>query len=270
MKNTTRTLTHQIFIALCLCVFVVSVVCADNSLPKELENVGIQQKLNSQLPLDLKFKDENGKRVILSDYFGRKPIILTFAYFDCPMLCSYVLGGTASALKVVNFNIGKEFDVLTISFDPSDTPAKASAQKAKYVGDYRRAGAENGWHFLTSDSETIRKITQAAGFKYQYDAETKQFAHASGIMVVTPQGKLARYFYGVEFSPRDLRLALVEASQNKIGSAVDQLLLFCYHYDPTTGKYGAVALNLIRLGGIVTVVALGTFVVIMKRKEQHV
>lgn len=253
-----------------LFVLLTLVAAADTRLPAKLQDVGIDQKLNAQLPLDLHFKDETGKQVALRDYFGKKPVLLTFAYFDCPMLCSYVLGGTVSALRVLKFDAGNEFNMLTISFDTNDSPTKAAASKAKYVKDYNRPGADQGWHFLTADAQTIRKITDAAGFHYKYDEATKQFAHASGIMIVTPEGKMSRYFYGVEYSPRDLRLGLVEASENKIGSAADKLLLFCYHYNPSTGKYGVAATNAIRVGGVATILALGIFIVTMTRKERHV
>ena len=223
-----------------------------SGLPKALQEVGIDQKLNGQLPLDLVFRNESGEPVKLGSYFGKKPVILSFVYYECPMLCTQVLNGMVSAFKVLSFKAGTEFDVVTVSFDPREGPALASAKKKTYLGylpEAKRTTAPDGWHFLTGDEESIRRLTEAAGFRYHFDEGTNQFAHASAIMVATPQGKLARYFYGIEYSPKDLRLGLVEASQNKIGSPMDQLLLYCYHYDPATGKYGAVVMNMVRIGG---------------------
>jgi protein SCO1/2 len=220
------------------------------------------------LPLDLIFSDEAGQAKPLRQNFGEKPAILSFVYYECPMLCTQVLNGQLESLKTLSFDVGKQFHVITVSFDPGETPALAAAKKEIYLKQYSRAGAEAGWHFLTGDTAAIRRLTQAVGFRYQYDPATDQFAHASGIMVITPQGKIARYFYGIEYSPRDLRLALVEASENKIGSPVDQLLLYCFHYDPALGKYGLVIMNVLRLAGIATVLALGTFMLVMFRRDR--
>lgn len=248
-------------ILLVIVAFVASTALAQTSgLPGQLKGVTIEQNLNHQLPLNLVFKDETGKTVHLQDYFGEKPVVLSMAYYHCPMLCPYVLNGMAGALKAVPFDAGKQFTILTISFDPTDTPEIARAEKQKYMKQYGRAGTENGWHFLTGTQENINAITKATGFYYEYDASTGQYGHASAIMIATPEGKLARYFYGIEYPPKDLRLALVEASENKIGSVADQLLLFCFHYDPSTGKYSAYAVNFVRLGGVLTVLALGLFV----------
>lgn len=240
-----------------------------NGLPRALNEVKIEQKLNEQLPLDLVFRNEQGQQVRLGDYFGKKPVVLALVYYQCPMLCNQVLNGMVTSFRVLNFKAGEEFDVVTVSFDPLETPELARAKKKTYV-DYlpeaKRASATKGWHFLTGDQENIRKITAAIGFHYYFDAATDQFAHASAIYVATPEGKLARYFYGIEYSPKDLRLGLVEASENKIGSPVDQLLLYCYHYDPATGKYGAVIMNMVRLGGIVTLIAIAIMFVIMRRR----
>jgi len=228
-------------------------------LPPALQKVGIDQRLNEQLPLDAIFKDESGNEVRLGQYFGKKPVILNLVYYACPMLCNQVLNGMVGALKAVSFKPGEDFDVVTISFDARETPALAAAKKKTYV-DYfpeaKRATIASGWHFLTGDEANIRRVTDTVGFHYNFDASTNQFAHASGIFVLTPEGKLARYFYGIEYSPKDLRLGLVEASANKIGSRVDQLLLYCYHYAPATGKYGAVVMNMVRVGGIVTVLGM--------------
>ncbi|CAN5786361.1 SCO family protein [soil metagenome] len=241
-----------------------------SGLPKALRDVGVDQKLNEQLPLDLIFHNEKGEPVKLGDYFGKKPVVLSLVYYECPMLCTQVLNGMVSAFKVLSFKGGDEFDVVTVSFDPRETPALASAKKKTYVGylpEAKRSPAENGWHFLTGNSESIKRLTEAVGFHYHFDEATNQFAHASAIMVATPEGKLARYFYGIEYSPKDLRLGLVEASQNKIGSPVDQLLLYCYHYDPATGKYGAVVMNMIRLGGIGTLIAMVALFFVMRRRS---
>jgi protein SCO1/2 len=237
-------------------------------LPPALRNVAIDQKLGQQLPLDLVFHDENGQTVKLGQYFGQKPIVLSLVYYDCPMLCTQVLNGMTTSFRVLPFQIGKEFDVVTVSFDPREMPPLAAAKKKTYVAylpQAMQAGANNGWHFLTGDQESIRQLTDAVGFRYHYDEATKQFAHASAIMVATPQGKLSRYYYGIEYSARDLRLGLIESAQNKIGTPVDQLLLFCYHYDPATGKYGAVVMNIIRLAGIATIIGIVVMLLLLKR-----
>jgi protein SCO1/2 len=226
-------------------------------IPESLRNVGIDQKLNEQVPPGLVFRDETGKVVHLGEYFGSKPVVLALVYFECPMLCTQVLNGLVSSLKTLNFTIGKEFEVITVSFNPHEGPPLAAAKKEAYLDRYSRPGSEGGWHFLTGGEEAIQALTKAVGFRYAYDSRTGQFAHASGIMLLTPQGRVSRYFYGIEYAPRDVRLGLVEASANKIGTVTDQLLLFCYNYDPREGKYSAVILNLIRLGGVLTLLALG-------------
>ena len=240
-----------------------------NGLPNALKQVGIDQKLNEQLPLDLVFRNEQGEQVHLGDYFGKKPVVLALVYYQCPMLCNQVLNGMVTSFKVLNFKAGEEFDVVSVSFDPLETPAHARAKKNTYIGylpEAKRAAATRGWHFLTGDQENIQRLTEAIGFRYYFDAATDQFAHASAIYVATSQGRLARYFYGIEYSPKDLRLGLVEASENKIGSPVDQLLLYCYHYDPATGKYGAVVMNMVRLGGIATLIAMVVLFFVMRRR----
>ena len=242
---------------------------APNGLPKALTGVGIDQKLNQQLPLDLVFRDENGKDIKLGEFFGKKPVLLSLVYYQCPMLCNQVLNGMVTAFKVMAFKPGEEFEVVTVSFDPRETPELAAAKKKTYV-DYlpepKRSGAASGWHFLTGDEASIKRITEAVGFRYHFDEATNQFAHASGVFVATPQGKLARYFYGIEYAPRDLRFGLIEAAENKIGSPVDQLLLYCFHYDPATGKYGAAIMNLMRLGGVVTVIAIVGLLLMLRRR----
>jgi protein SCO1/2 len=235
-------------------------------LPKALKNVGIDQKLNQQVPLDAVFKDEHGQDVRLGQFFKGKPVILSLVYYSCPMLCTQVLNGMMGSLRRVSFNIGEQFEVVTVSFDPKETPELAAAKKVTYVKGYNRAGAEAGWHFLTGDEANIKRLTESVGFRYAWDDQTKQFAHASGIMVLTPEGKIARYFYGIEYPPNDLRLGLVEASQNKIGTPVDALMLYCYHYDPATGKYGVVIMNVMRIAGIITLVLIvGLLLVLRKR-----
>ena len=236
-----------------------------NVRPPGLKNVGIEQNLNEQIPPGLTFRDETGKTVTLGDFFGKKPMILNLVYYQCPMLCGEVLTGLESALRVLKFDVGKEFDVLTVSFDPKETPEMASAKKAEYLKRYGRSGAADGWHFLTGPASSIDALTKAAGFQYQYDPKSGQFAHATAIMVLTPEGKIAQYYYGVEFAPKDLRLGLIQASQNKIGTVVDQLLLYCYHYDPDTGKYGAIISRVLQLAAGATVLILGTFLIVMFR-----
>jgi protein SCO1/2 len=233
--------------------------------PPGLKNVGIQQNLNGQIPPDLVFRDETGKTVRLGDYFGQKPMILSLVYYRCPMLCGEVLSGLSSALKVLNFNVGDEFTVLTVSFDPKDTPEIGAAKKAEYMERYGRPGAAQGWHFLTGPQTSIDALTNAAGFQYQYDPKTEQFAHSTAIMILTPEGKIAQYYYGVEYAPKDLRLGLIQASENKIGTLTDQILLYCYHYDPTTGKYGAMISRILQLSAMATVLILGVFMTLLFR-----
>ena len=236
-----------------------------NMRPPGLEQVGITQKLDAQLPLDLTFRDETGKSVQLKEYFGKKPVILNFAYYTCPMLCGELLKGLTTSLKGLKFELGNEFDVVTVSIDPHDTPETATEKKAEYLQRYGHPERAAGWHFLTGSQESITALTKAAGFGYQYNQQTMQFAHATAIMMVTPQGKLAQYFYGVDFAPKDLRLGIVQASNEKIGNLVDQVLLYCYHYDPATGKYGAIVARVLKLCGLVTVIGLGLMLVVLVR-----
>jgi len=233
-----------------------------------LKQIKYDQRLNEKIPMDVPFRDSTGESVTLAKYFGDKPIVLAFVYYECPMLCTLVLNGLTKSMKGLPFNIGKEFEVVVISFDARETPELASQKKKTYVRRYGRAGAAEGWHFLTGEPESIEAITDAVGFKFVYDEEREQFAHASGIVVLTPGGKIARYFYGVDYAPRDLKLGLVEASKGKIGSFTDQVLLFCYHYDPTTGKYGFMIMNILRLGGLLTLLALGSFIFISLRRDK--
>jgi protein SCO1/2 len=237
--------------------------------PDILENVGLDQKLGSQVPLDLEFLDESGQRVTLGQYFGENPVILTLVYYECPMLCTLILNGTVRALRAMNFSAGQEFQIVTVSINPEETPSIASEKKAQYLESYRREGAENGWHFLTGTEDQIRPLADAVGFRYAYDPESGEYAHAAGIMVLTPEGKVARYFYGVEYSPRDIRLGLVEASSNQIGSPVDQILLFCYHYNPLTGTYTFTILSILRVAGVLTILGLGLLLFVLLRKDRR-
>jgi protein SCO1/2 len=236
--------------------------------PKALTSVSFEQRLNEQLPLDLSFKNEDGRTVKLGEYFGRKPVILTFVYYECPMLCTEVLNGLESSLRVLNETIGKEFDVVTVSFDPRETPVLAAGKKKAYLERYKRPEAQQGWHFLTGSQESIDALTHAAGFNYYWDEASHQFAHASGIVVATPTGKISRYFMGIEHSPRDVKFALIESSHEKIGSLADRLLLYCYHYDPAKGNYGFVAMRAVRIGGAATILALVGFVFVSIRRDQ--
>jgi protein SCO1 len=236
--------------------------------PPILREVAFDQRIGESIPLDLPFRDESGSTVRLREYFGTKPVLLVPAYYECPMLCTLVLNGVVSALRALSFDVGKEFTVVTFSFNPHESSALAAQKKKTYMEAYRRQGAEAGWHFLTGDEESIKRLTQAIGFRYTWDAAQQQYAHASGIVVLTPKGKLARYFYGVEYAPRELRLALVEAAEEHIGSVVDQVLLFCFHYDPATGRYSRLALGAVRVGGGLTLLALVAGIVVLLRRDR--
>ena len=233
-----------------------------------LEFVGIEQHLNAEVPADLAFRDELGNPVKLGDYFGKeRPVILNLGYYQCPMLCGEVLQGLTGSLKVLTFDVGKNFDVVTVSFDPHETPDMAATKKRDIMRRYGRAGADKGWHFLTGPAESINALTRAVGFQFQWDEKTQQYAHATTIVVLTPDRHVAQYFYGVEFPPKDLRLGLVQASNNKIGSVTDQMLLYCYHYDPRTGKYGAIISRILSIAGAATILLLGTFIFILYRAD---
>jgi protein SCO1 len=238
--------------------------------PQILRGVGIEQHLDEPLPLALRFRDESGRVVRLGDYFGRRPVVLVLAYYDCPMLCTEVLNGLLAAMRILSLDAGRDFEIVTVSFDPRDDPSDARAKKAPYVAKYGRPTGAAGWHFLTgsADPAAVAALTKAVGFRYAWDPRIEQFAHASAIYVATPEGKLSRYFYGIEYAPRDLRLALVEASRGRIGTPVDQLLLYCYHYDPAAGRYGAVVMNIVRLGGVAFVLILTAFLLVMWRREK--
>jgi protein SCO1/2 len=236
--------------------------------PGVLQEVGFDQHLGETVPLDLAFTDETGKSVKLSDYFGRKPVVLSLVYYQCPMLCTISLNGLAAALEVLSFVPGQEFEVVTVSFDPTESPTLAAAKKQAYMARYRRPEAHAGWHFLTGPRESVEALTRAVGFRYVWDEATKQFAHPAGLLVLTPGGKISHYLFGVEYAPKDLRLALVDAAGGKIGNAADQLLLYCYQYDPQTGRYSASILNLVRLAGALTVLGLGAFILTASRRRR--
>jgi protein SCO1/2 len=241
--------------------------------PADLSNVGIDQRLNQQVPLDLQFQDETGKTVKLGDYFqSGRPVILNLVYYTCPMLCSEELAGEASALSMLKFTPGREYEVVSVSFNPDETPKDAAEKKQIYIArmnehlEHKTNG--DGWHFLTGQQPQIKQLADAVGFRYHRDPRTGQFIHAAGIMLVTPTGKLAQYYYGVEFSPKDIRLGLIEASRDKIGTLADQVVLYCYHYDPNTGRYGAVVTNIMRLAGAATMLILGGFLIVMFRRDK--
>ncbi len=237
--------------------------------PAALAEVGYDQRLNETLPLDLPFVDEAGRAVRLGDYFGDRPVLLAFVYYECPMLCTQVLNGIASAIGTLDEKVGREFDVVAVSIDPRETPALAAAKKAAYVDRYKRQGSEGGWHFLTGTQDSIAAVTSAAGFRYAWDERTQQFAHASGFVIATPEGTLSRYFFGIEYAPRDIKFALMESSAGRVGSLADKVMLYCFHYDPESGSYSFVAMRAVRVGGAVTLVALLGFVAVSLTREQR-
>lgn len=244
---------------------------AGNGLPDALQKVGIEQKLGEQMPLDTVLRDENGEDVTLGKFFGHgRPVILAFVYYECPMLCNEVLNGLTGSLKGISFDAGKDFDVVAISFDAreNDKTDLKRNKKIGYLERYARPGTENGWHFLTGTQESIDAVTKAAGFGYEWDEKSNQFAHAGGIMIATPDGKLSKYFYGIDYAPRDLKFGIMESAESKIGNPAEQLLLYCYHYDPSTGKYGFAILNVIRLGGLVTLAGIGAMMFVFWRRNK--
>ena len=236
--------------------------------PGILGRIGIDQRLNHYVPLELPFVDENGRDVKLGDYFGKRPVLLAMVYYECPMLCTQVLNGVTGALKTLNFDVGKEFDVVAVSINPQEGPGLAAQKKAAYVERYGRPQTAAGWHFLTGREENIKALAAAVGFRYEYVEDIKQYAHGAGVEVLTPKGVIARYYYGIEYSPRDLRLGIIEAADERIGSPIDAALLLCFHYDPTTGKYGPTALTLVRIGAVLTIVAFGAFLFVSLRRER--
>jgi protein SCO1/2 len=241
---------------------------AQESNPDPLTDVGFDQRLDTQVPLGLQFVNEDGQPVELRKYFETKPVILVLGYYECPMLCSIVRDGLVTSLKQVDFDVGKEFDVVYVSIDPQETPMIAAAQKTALLAEYNRPGAEEGWHLLVGNQDSIEQLANSVGFRYVYDETIDQYAHPSGIVVLTPQGRIARYFYGIEYEPRDLRFGLMEASADKIGSPVDQLLLLCYHYDPATGQYSGIITNITQMAGIATVLMIVAAIATLTRRTQ--
>lgn len=235
-----------------------------------LRDVGIEQRLDQMLPLDVTLRDESGATVKLSQYFRDQPVVLQLVYYRCPQLCNQVLNGFLKSSQAVPLEIGRDYQVVTVSIDPTETPEQAAEKKRSYARAYRRPGAAEGWHFLTGDAAEIERLADAVGYRYRYDSASKQYAHAAGIMLATPQGKLSRYFYGIEYPPPDLRLGLVESSAGRIGSAADQLLLLCFHYDPLTGRYGLIISRALKLAGSLTAIALGVSIVYLLRRERRV
>ena len=236
--------------------------------PPPVKDVGFDQKLGEAIPLDLVFRDEAGESVRLATYFGKRPVVLSLVYFTCPMLCGMTTDGLVRSVRALKFEPGTDYEILSVSFDPRDTPEAASEKKRTVMAQYGRNSGPGGWHFLTGDAASIAALTKAVGFRYVWDAEQKQFAHATGITILTPQGRIAKVFFGIEYPAKDLRLALIEASEDRIGNAVDQLLLLCFHYDPKAGRYTATVRNLVRAGGVITLVLLAGFVTIMLRHER--
>jgi protein SCO1 len=236
--------------------------------PGVLSRVGIDQRLNEQVPLDLEFVDENGRDVKLREYFGTRPVLLAMVYYECPMLCTQVLNGVTGALKVLNFDVGREFDVVAVSINPREGPGLAAAKKQAYVERYGRPETADGWHFLTGREENIRALANAVGFRYEYDESIKQYAHGAGVELLTPKGVIARYFYGIEFAPRDIRFGIMEASEERIGSPIDSVLLLCYHYDPATGQYGASVITMVRIGAVMTMIGFAAFLFVSLRRER--
>ena len=236
--------------------------------PGLLKKIGIDQRLHQQVPLDLVFKDETGRDVPLGEFFGKRPVILALVYYECPMLCTQVLNGVVSALSVLTFDVGREYEVVAVSINPKETPALAAQKKQAYLDRYKRPHTAAGWHFLTGKEENIQRLAAAVGFRYAFDEEIQQYAHGAGIEVLTPRGVVSKYFYGIEFSPRDIKFGLIEASEERIGTAIDSALLLCYHYDPATGKYGATAIGAVRIGAVATVLTFLTFLFVSLRKER--
>jgi protein SCO1 len=267
-RATLRRMARQLGLWLAIGALAAPVLADTTEPPAALRDVGIEQKLDHAVPLDLTFRDESDNAVRLGDFFGQKPVLLSLAYYHCPMLCPLALDGLVRSLRPLTWNVGNEFQIVTVSIDARETPAHAAERKRTLISDYGRPGVAQGWHVLVGDPHTVQGLADAVGFHYRYDAASNQFAHATGLFVLTPQGRISRVLYGVDYAPRDLRLALVEASQRKIGTLADQLLLFCYHYDPATGKYGPPAMAAVRIGGALTFAGLVAFVAFQLRHER--
>jgi protein SCO1/2 len=251
------------------CVLAAGALANAQERPTVLREVGFDQRLDQLVPGDITLRDEAGRDVRLADYLGRKPVVLTLVYYECPSLCTMTLNGLVSAMNAVSFDAGKEYDVVTVSFEPRETPALAAAKKETYLKRYQRPGAAAGWHFLTGEPAEIERLTKAVGFRYTWDERTRQYAHPAGVVVLTPEGKIARYLFGIEYAPKDLRFAVVEASQGRVGGVVDQAILFCYQYDPMTGKYGTAIMRLLRVASVLTLAVLGTFIFTMWRRDRR-
>jgi protein SCO1 len=237
--------------------------------PRILEQVGVDQKIGRQVPPALTFRDETGREVRLGDFFGRRPVVLALAYYNCPMLCTQVLNGITGTLRTLDFQPGRDYEVVVVSIDPREGPRLAGQKKEVYVSHFGRPGTAPGWHFLTGRDENIHALADAVGFRYKYDPNIDQFAHAAVFEVLTPSGVVSQYFYGIEFAPRDVKFALIQSSGNTLGTMADQVLLFCYHYDPASGRYGANIINAVRAGGILLMVAFGTFLFVNLRRERR-
>lgn len=259
--------THKIISTAIVAAIVIGFTSHIAAQPAALRDIGFDQKLNQQVPLTAEFTDESGKPVRLANYFGSKPVILVLAYYQCPRLCTLVLNGLVQGMLEMNLDAGRDFQVVTVSFDPREDWRLAASKKESYLQRYGRPGAAAGWHFLTGREDQIKLLTDAVGFRYRFDPVQNQFIHASGIMILTPDGKVSRYFYDLNFPGRDLRLGLVEASNFKIGSPVDQVLLYCFHYDATLGRYSASIMNFVRITGVATLFAIGAFVVFLQRRH---
>lgn len=237
--------------------------------PRLLTDVGITQRVGVRIPGDLVFNDEEGHAVTLNAYFGKRPVLLSLVYYECPMLCTEVLNGIVRTIAPLSFNLGEDFDVLSVSINPKETPELAAQKKSLYLERYGRAGAEKGWHFLTGSEPSIKALADSVGFKFAYDSVNEQYSHGSAIMVLTPDGQVAQYYFGLEYPTKDVRLSLVEASKNKLGTVYDQVLLYCFHYDPEQGKYGFVIMRVIRLAGAATLLAMGSFMLVMFRRDRR-
>lgn len=244
-------------------------VVATTDMPGPLREVGYDQRLGQQLPLDLPFRDESGKSVRLGDFFGKRPVVLVLAYYECPMLCDLVLQGVVTTLKPLTFNAGEEFDVLVASIDPGETPAMAAEVERDILNRYGRAGREEGFHFLTGPQASIDGLTRAVGFRYVYEKERDEYAHPAGMVILTPSGKVSRYLFGIDFPPKDVRLGLIESTEERLGSVVDQVLLYCFHYDPAIGRYSVMTMNLVRLAAAATVIGLALLIVLLRRRESQ-
>jgi len=238
------------------------------TMPRALQNVGFEPPLSGPMPLDLPFRDETGRSVQLRDYFGQqKPVVLAFVYYGCPMLCDQVEQGVVGVLRMLTFNPGRDYEVVFVSFDSRETPEMATEKKKKALAHFRRPETDSGWHFLTGSRESVEAVTKAANFRFSFDAKNNLFAHAAGVMILTPDGHISRYFYGIEYPGRDMRLGLVDASAGKIGTPIDHVLLFCYHYDATAATYSASILKIIRLGGVLTILCIVGGILLSRRRE---